>query len=93
MTTDRLRIESGKTDIRPLLAHPFDWAKPAAHVSGLPEGTEVDVWRDGKHQIARLHRIVPNGEQWNIYTEPRYAGAEPGYLYSVGWRYIVEHTL
>ena len=76
-----------------LSGHPIDWAKSASHVSGHPEGTEFIVYNDGKAQIARLHRIVPNGEEWRIHTQPRYVGAEPSYLYSVGWRYIVEHTL
>lgn len=73
--------------------HPVDWSLPQSHISGLPEGTERKVWRDGKLQIARLHRIIPNGEEWRIHSAPRYAGQEPSYLYSTGWRYIVEHTL
>lgn len=82
------------TDLKPTATtHPIDWAKSASHISGLPEGTELLVWHSGKAQIARLHRIIPNGEQWNIYTQPRYEGAAAHYIYSVGYRYIIEHTI
>lgn len=87
MATTELR------DVLPqALIHPRDWKDSASHISGLPEGTTLKVWRNGKMQIAILHRIIPNGEIWNICQPPRWAGAEPAYIYSEGFRYIIEHS-
>ena len=76
-----------------LLRNPFDWSKHNTHISPLPVGTTLKIWRAGKMQIAILHRKELHGEEWRICAPPRWEGAEPSYIYSEGFRYIVEHSI
>ncbi len=57
------------------------------HSSDHPEGTRLPVLFKRRRYIARLTRRVPNGEEWRIETDTE------SYLFSVGYRWVVEHAV
>jgi len=55
------------------------------HKSTFDVGTEIQLERKGKPQTAQLHRKEHHGEEWRIHNE------KGQYVYSEGFRYVMEH--
>lgn len=75
-----------KADTAPAVPDDFDTHKTDnPHKSTFEVGTEIQLERKGKPQMARLVRKEHHGEEWRIHNE------KDQYVYSEGFRYVTEH--